>query len=306
MTPDKLSNPNPGREAISFGRRPKDIFSPFDFVRIIRSAVPSVPGWGQRPFLTPAQELEGKSFAELGLGNLVQGLNSVFCSLLGSPWLKAPTPLTTISDYAGQLLGTVSASGTLLFNSQDAFGRFRVTPHTLTMLEEEAKAASFLFMGAKRVLSAVPLVNPFGMVFGLILPRLLGVPALDVPPAPTLAGTALQKGDLIVLFPQLLARLDIDAPPELTVATSSSPPLGDGAFRSLMGSGAFSLIEIYGTNVTGALGYRKKPGPYELFPHFRREGGKTLKRLGTGDLYKSQRLVWHRERSFAHWTQGSE
>ncbi|MDR2339971.1 MAG: hypothetical protein LBF40_07560, partial [Deltaproteobacteria bacterium] len=66
--------------------------------------------------------------------------------------------------------------------------------------------------------------------------------------------------------------------------------------------GFMSLIEVYGSCPTGALGYRKGAGPYELFPHFRREGAGSLLRPATGELFSSKRLVWRKERAFGHWT----
>jgi hypothetical protein len=174
------------------------------------------------------------------------------------------------------------------------------------MLLEEAGASAFIFSSIKRVISTVPLVNSFGFVFGVFLPRWLRLPVLEVAPSPSLAGVNFQKGDLVILFPQLLKKLTLVPPADVSLLCCSAPPLDGRLFKAARSIGFVSLTEVYGTSVTGALGYRKSGGPYELFSHFKRDGEKSVVRVGTGEKFSSKRLVWRKERTFGHWTQQDE
>ena len=60
-------------------------FLPFDFVRLIRSSVPFVPGGAGLPSLVPAHDLESRSFAEAGLSDLLIEITSFFSFLFGAP-----------------------------------------------------------------------------------------------------------------------------------------------------------------------------------------------------------------------------
>ncbi|MDR2406073.1 MAG: hypothetical protein LBE27_06850 [Deltaproteobacteria bacterium] len=281
----------------------KTIFQPFDFVRLIRSSVRALPGGSSVPFLMPAMDLEKRTFADAALSSLVEEINTFFTVFLSAPWLKTPKASTGIVDYALTLMGAFTRAGLVNFTSTDASGYKRITPHTSAMLFEEANAAAFLYGGIKRVLSTVPTHTPFGFLFSLLLPRWLGIPVLEVPPSPALAGLTLQKNDLILLFPQLLKRLTVTAPSEVTLLSSSSPPLDPRLFKVGRNKGFKDLIEVYGTPVTGALGHRKSGGPYELFSHFNRVEERAISRPLTGEIFRSKRIVWHKGRSFGHFSQ---
>jgi hypothetical protein len=272
------------------------------FARLIRSALRSFAPSGKH-FLMPAAELEGLTFAQAGAEGLVLELNSFFSFFFSAPWLKAPTPLTHAKDYAERLRGAFARTKTVSFTSSDALGRARVSQHTSKMLREEASSLAFLYSGVKRVLSAVPAAHSFGFAFSLLAPTLLKTPVLEISASPDLSGLSLQKGDLIILFPQLLQKLAVDPPPDVTLLCSASPPLDSRLFRAAKSMGFRALIEVYGTSVTGALGFRRGEGPYELFAHFSREGERSLSRAGTGETFTSKRIVWRRGRTFGHWSQ---
>jgi hypothetical protein len=284
----------------------KTIFQPLDFVRLVRSSARYLKGANSVPFLMDPRDLANLSFADCSLSHLVIELNSFFSFFFSAPWLKAPTPFLKIKDFAESLLVAYSRTNVVNFSSLDANGKKRVTSHSYEMIMEEANGTAFLLSGVKRILSTVPLESSFGFVFSLLLPRFLGIPVIELPPSPTLSGVSLQKGDLIVLFPQLLKKLTVVPPLEVTLLSSSSPPLDGRLFKAARNIGFFQLIEVYGTSVTGALGYRKSGGPYELFSHFFREGEKAVRRVGTGEIFNSKRLEWRKERLFGHSSQSDE
>ncbi|MDR1312871.1 MAG: hypothetical protein LBQ12_04045 [Deltaproteobacteria bacterium] len=288
----------------------KPFLSPFDFIRIARSASLSVlrTARGAAPPLPRALELEDRTLGEAGLTGYIPAIHAALAELLdlGGGELAPPDPSSTFAAWSESLAKAFNAKKppALAFSDRDALGAPRRTVHTAAMLAEEADSASFLFSGRRRVLSTVPLIHSFGFVFGLLIPRRLRIPSADVPPSPTLSGRPLQKGDLAVLFPQLLKLLSVAPPPDAALLCSSSPPLEGRYFRTARTAGYLSLAEIYGTSLTGALGWRKSGEPYELFGHFQRQGEKSILRPSTGAILASNRLLWRRERHFSRF--GSE
>ncbi|MDR1082079.1 MAG: hypothetical protein LBQ79_14240 [Deltaproteobacteria bacterium] len=283
----------------------KPFLSPLDFMRIARSASIAVmrSARGAAPSLPRALELEDRTLGEAGLTAFIPAVHSMLLDLLnlGRDDLQAPEPSDSFASWAESMARAFGAKRppSLAFTDRDALGAPRRTVHTAAMLAEEADSASFLFSGRRRVLAAVPLIHSFGFVFGLLIPRRLRIPSADVPPSPALSGRPLQKGDMAVLFPQLLKLLSIAPPPDAALLCSSSPPLETQYFRTARSAGFLSLAEIYGTSLTGALGWRKSGEPYELFGHFVRHGEKSILRPSTGTTLTSSRLQWRRERHFS-------
>jgi hypothetical protein len=236
---------------------------------------------------------------------LVPAIHRIILDLLDLPSPDNPPPEASwrFSDYAESLAAAFAAKRPmcLAFTDRDGLGAPRRSVHTAVMLAEEADSASFLYSGRRRVLSAVPLLHSYGFVFGLLTPRRLRIPAVDVAPSPALSGHPLRKGDLAVLFPQLLKLLSAAPPPDTALISSSSPPLEGRYFKSARNIGFLSLAEIYGTALTGSLGWRKSGGPYELFGHFARKGEKGILRASTGTVFNSNRLQWRKERHFSRY-----
>lgn len=281
----------------------KPFLGPFDFLRLIRSSAYSVVknAYGSAPLIPHVLELERYGLGDLGLTKFIPAMHSVLTDLLDLEALEKPEASVRFSAYAENLTEAFDRKETraFAFYDKDALGAPRKTLHTIEMLLEEAGAAAFLFSGRKRVLVTTPLLHSFGFIFGLLTPRLARLPAIDMEPYPDLSGYPLQKGDEIVVFPQLLRKLTLSPPPDVSLISSASPPLDDGLFKAARNVGYLSLTEVYGTSLTGALGWRKGAGPYELFSHFERRGEKSIVRLGTGKVLSSSRLIWRRERHFS-------
>jgi hypothetical protein len=272
---------------------------------VAKAARPFKPGAGA--LFPSALEMEGLTLGDPLADRSVGPLHDFLLSLLGvAGQVATPTPRTGWRDYATALRSAFVAAPerALYFRGLEADGTPRVTAHGARALLNEARAAAFLFSGRKRVIVTVPLTHSFGFVFGLLAPRLLKIPALDANPFPRLADCPLEKGDLLVLFPQLLKKLAVVPPPDVSLLCSASPPLDDRFFQTARHVGFLSLAEVYGVSVTGALGYRKSAGPYELFPHFQRDGERGALRIDTGARLVSRRLVWRKERHFSHFGAG--
>ncbi|MDR3153274.1 MAG: hypothetical protein LBW85_03150 [Deltaproteobacteria bacterium] len=285
----------------------KPFLSPFDFIRLARSASAAAlkSAKGQAPHLPRALDLEDRTLGDAGLTAFIPAVHSLLLDFfdLDRDALEPPEPSWSFSRYAERLSRAFQAKKppSLAFTDRDALGAPRRTLHTAAMLAEEADSASFLYSGRRRVLTTVPLIHSYGFMFGLLIPRRLRIPSVDVPPSPALSGHPLQKGDLAVLFPQLLRLLSAPPPPDAALLCSSSPPLAGRYFRTARSIGFLSLAEIYGTSLTGSLGWRKSGGPYELFGHFERRGEKSILRPSTGTVLASTRLQWRRERHFSRY-----
>jgi 4-coumarate--CoA ligase (photoactive yellow protein activation family) len=158
-----------------------------------------------------------------------------------------------------------------------------------------------LFQDRARVVAVVPLLHSYGLVFGLLVPKILNVPALDLPPLPTAA--AWRGGDLLVAFPMFVERLGQGPPPPKDVLLlSATAPCPDRLFQETRAWGFAGLCEIYGASETGQVGFRRDPGPFSLWSYWRRAGHSRLARSlpsGGEALYDlPDRLDWRGPRLF--------
>jgi 4-coumarate--CoA ligase len=138
----------------------------------------------------------------------------------------------------------------------------------------------------KRVLVLCPTHHIYGFIWGLLLPRALGVPVLDADLARL---PVLESGDLIVAVPDQWAWLADAARhwPSGVQGVSSTAPLPDAVHQALTARPTATinfqaapapapapadqllsrLFQIYGSTETGGLAYRTAPDePYTLAP----------------------------------------
>jgi 4-coumarate--CoA ligase (photoactive yellow protein activation family) len=138
------------------------------------------------------------------------------------------------------------------------------------MLREEARGLCFLFGGIKRAVSIVPSSHSYGFIFGLQVPKVMDIPALPLPPLPTVYWPeVLKEGDLFITFPMFLKQLmamGVKFPRGITVLTSTAP-CPDEIIEAVYEAGAHRLIEIYGASESGAIAWRERAGqPFTLLP----------------------------------------
>jgi 4-coumarate--CoA ligase (photoactive yellow protein activation family) len=161
-------------------------------------------------------------------------------------------------------------------------------------------AASFL-QDRARVVAVVPIIHFYGLTFGLLAPKMLNLPALDLPPLPTAASAAWRSGDFLAAFPLFIERLG-SPPPEDVVLLSATAPCPDRLFQEMRELGFAGLREIYGASETGAIGLRLEAGPFTLLNHWRRAGRGRLARSlpGGGEKFYPQldKLNWLDPRRF--------
>jgi long-chain acyl-CoA synthetase len=134
----------------------------------------------------------------------------------------------------------------------------------------------------KRVVALCPTHHIYGFIWGVLLPRALGVPVVD---ADLACLPVLESGDLIVAVPDQWGWLAESArhwPADVQGVTSTAP-LPDAVHRALMAPPAQPLetessavpvrgrlrrlLQIYGSTETAGLAYRTAPDePYTLAP----------------------------------------
>jgi 4-coumarate--CoA ligase (photoactive yellow protein activation family) len=207
-----------------------------------------------------------------------------------------------------------SGRWTCTFSTSGSTGLPCPHTHTLAELTEEAEALAPFFAGRRRVVSVMPVRHVFGFAFALMLPRVMGIPVIELPPLPSADFfRELRAGDLVLAFPVFWrAFLDLcsgrhpmSCPPDVQGVTSAAPcppevieGLLDPARPILSG-----VTEIYGATEFGAVGLRRQcRGGYTLLPHWRRvvleDGSLGVSRAHGPAMPLPDELDWREERLF--------
>jgi 4-coumarate--CoA ligase (photoactive yellow protein activation family) len=194
--------------------------------------------------------------------------------------------------------------GELSFRTSGSTGEPKRCTHTLGALEQEAAALAALFPRRRRLLLAVPSHHIYGFLFGVLLPRHLGLAPEQVVLVrghlPSRLAGRMQPGDLVVGHPQFWqSALDADAAfPEDAMGVSSTAPCPDAVAQRAEAAG-LALVQVYGASETGGLGWRSSHrDPYRLLPYLERLPGtddEVLRRGPGGDvraLLPQDSLAW--------------
>jgi long-chain acyl-CoA synthetase len=199
--------------------------------------------------------------------------------------------------------------GELTFRTSGSTGAPKRCTHTLTLLEQEAAALAALFPRRRRLLLAVPTHHIYGFLFGVLLPRHLGLAPAQVVNVrgrlPSQLAAHVQPGDLVVGHPQFWqAALGADAAfADDAVGVSSTAPCPDAVAESAEAAGLAALFQVYGASETGGLGWRASHrDAYRLMPYLERGpdagagAGDTVLRRGpdgeTRTLHLQDGLAW--------------
>lgn len=280
------------------------ILSAADFLRLIRGGAWLVltKRQGLAPPLPPLPAMAERTLAELGFGDIWPEFHQTMVAFLGLGPVKPPDLALKAASYAEGLRDQwLSVSREIVFYTSGSTGEPKPSPHPETLLRQEGSETGKLFQGVNRVVVTVPLLHSYGFIFGLMLPKTLQVPVVDVPPLPTVLAETLKEGDLVVGFPLIFSRLEIPAVSTVQFL-SSTAPCPDDAFRSILSKGITRLTEIYGASETGAMAVRFAPGPFQLLSYWRQEGGRQLaRRLPDGSEKKyplPDHLLWSDSRRF--------
>ena len=180
------------------------------------------------------------------------------------------------------------ASG-ITFSTSGSTGKRQHIRHADDSLVDEAQTWAQFFRASafpvSRVVTLVPCHHIFGFIWGVLLPKALGVPVLD---ASHEALPELLAGDLLVGVPdqwQWLAG-SVRSEPAWVQGVSSTAPMPTQLHQRLVISeGKASpwlarLLQIYGSTQTGGIAWRDDPGaPYTLAPGRSRNTGSGLELL---------------------------
>jgi 4-coumarate--CoA ligase (photoactive yellow protein activation family) len=277
-----------------------------DFIRLTRAGAVSLltRAAGFPSFLPPSPDAAGLTWPELGLAACLPELHSLMAGFFSLPAVPPPAATETLGGYAERLwsawLG--SESRAIVFTTSGSTGQPQPHRHTESLLRQEAEVTAEFFMDRTRVVTAAPVIHSYGFIFGLLVPKLLGIPAVDLPPLPTAAPETWRSGDLLVAYPLFLERLCDQPPPQDLILLSATAPCPERFFQTARERGFAGLREIYGASETGAVGLRLEPGPFNLLKHWRRAGGGRLARTipeGGEEFYpQMDKLRWRDPRHF--------
>ena len=217
------------------------------------------------------------------------------------------------------LVGELCRTGLDSFNFQTSgsTGTQKTIPCKRPLFESEIAALAHLFANRKRVLSVVPEHHIFGFAFSVFLPKYLGIPVVRLAPLPTTAFLdSLQAGDLVLAFPRFWqALLEVAKEREAQkqysdalMGISSTAPCPPEVITGLKERLLHSMVEIYGSTETSAVGYRLAPHqPYTLLSAWQKveqAGQETLiaRRYADGTTDPPQnlqdRVDWVADRQF--------
>jgi 4-coumarate--CoA ligase (photoactive yellow protein activation family) len=200
--------------------------------------------------------------------------------------------------------------GELTFRTSGSTGEPKRCNHVLAQLEQEAAALAALFPGRRRLLLAVPTHHIYGFLFGVLLPRHLGLAPAHVVSVrgrlPSQLAAHMLPGDLVVGHPQFWQAAAGAAFPGDAIGVSSTAPCPDAVAESLAAAGLAALFQVYGASETGGLGWRASHrDPYRLLPYLERAPGDDHALLrrgpdgGVRTLHAQDRLNWRGADLFA-------
>lgn len=203
------------------------------------------------------------------------------------------------------------------FKTSGSSGVPKRCSHRLDLLWQEACFFAARLPQARRIVCGVPAHHIYGFLFSVLLPLACAAAPGDArAPRPlaladargwlpaALAAQA-RPGDVIVGYPELWAALAGQSPawPAGVVGVTSTAPCPPEVALRLAERG-LRLAEVYGSSESAGVGWRSDARqPYELLPHWRRDGaGDTLVRQapdGTALRCACQdRIAWQGERHF--------
>ncbi|MDR0339858.1 MAG: 4-coumarate--CoA ligase [Desulfovibrio sp.] len=212
----------------------------------------------------------------------------------------------------------------LCFSSSGSTGRPLIHRYDMPQLTEEIRAAAPAFAGRERVVSVMPPHHIFGMMYGPLVSKYLGLPLAHASPLPLSSFFGLLRpGDLLVAFPlfwkALLDMIDgghgarpLRFPGNVLGLTATSPCPKE-VITGLLGlektksPPLVGMKEIYGSTETNGVGMRHDGGEwYALFSHWRSvmlpDGSRALLAAGTGQAGKTvplpDRIIWKDDRHF--------
>ena len=147
--------------------------------------------------------------------------------------------------------------------------------HETWRLQREIDCLATLLSKPARMLSLVPLHHIYGFIWAIVLPAHWQIPMLRVKPERTLPdhwAAQFRDGDMIIATPDiwsLVARLEVKLPPRFIGISSTAPLSPEVAARLRLSYPDATLMEVFGSTETAAIGWRTKDGDtFNLLPYW--------------------------------------
>lgn len=212
----------------------------------------------------------------------------------------------TLGDWTSLVKEAVQeGTSGMSFRTSGTTGPPKIVSHSWEYLQAETEALKDLFAGIERVLALAPAHHIYGFLYTVALPTRLDAVVVDTKQAWETVHSDLHKKDLIVTFPErwqyiCSARKTY---PEKVFGVSSTAPLEEDLYKTLLNQGLESLIEVYGSTETGGVGYRTHPdSSFTLLAHWRKGEGDLLEPADGAPGRESVRpmdyLHWKGDREF--------
>ena len=267
----------------------KSELSASDLLRICRdlawSEIAAMPGVRQRlgPRLPSSQasQLPDWSHGGLALDSLacmqLATAAAIWCNAYDAGFEDLFLAKRNVLDWAEamQRARSAGASG-FTFTTSGTTGKRQHIRHAHDSLMDEAYSWAQVFqehaLPVSRIVTLVPCHHIYGFIWGVLLPKALGVPVID---ASHEALPELLAGDLLVGVPdqwQWLAG-SVRAGSGLVQGVTSTAPLPGLVHQRLVSAEGAApawlarLLQIYGSTQTGGIAWRDSPDtPYSLAP----------------------------------------
>ena len=183
----------------------------------------------------------------------------------------------TVGEWiATARVGLANFSSSMTFRTSGSQGDPKRCTHELSTLWQEVEALAPLFAGRRRVLFAVRAHHIYGFIFTVLLPRALGLETASLVDlrnvSPISLREELRDGDLVIGHPDFWRSVaKVGAIPAGVVGVTSTAHCPGEVARQLSRAGLDSLVQIYGSTETAAVGIRADPeDPYALLPFWER------------------------------------
>ncbi|RUO26925.1 4-coumarate--CoA ligase [Aliidiomarina minuta] len=160
-------------------------------------------------------------------------------------------------------------SGKISVSTSGSTGEPSICTHEWAELQQEVEFFASRYTDRKRLINDCPPHHLYGFIFSVLVAEKLQIPVIERYQPGLAQATQLERGDLVIGFPQrwqflLASQTPV---PDDCKAVSSAAPCPEDVMQRLRTK--FSeVMEVYGASETSGVGWRKEPGPYQLLPHW--------------------------------------
>lgn len=199
----------------------------------------------------------------------------------------------------------------ITFKTSGSTGIEKDISHQWDELLQEVRFFSNLFQHTKRIVSFVPCHHIYGLLFTVILPRMLAVPVIDFRfKSIGQIVSSLESNDLIVSIPIQWQYLNDSLSSAYQIKASniqgltSTAPCAPDLIQALRRKGIQTITEIFGSSETSGIGYRQSPqAPYRLLPflNYKMDNDLLEKNVPSGEtrtINTVDNLKWDDNRRF--------